>query len=69
MFELMDFFTANLVIPAGGFLIAVYGGWIFSKDSLREELGLAEGFWFDALCFVVRFVAPVAIALVFVFAL
>ncbi len=29
MFELMDFFTANLVIPAGGFLIAVYGGWIF----------------------------------------
>ncbi|TDI45254.1 MAG: sodium-dependent transporter [Acidobacteria bacterium] len=69
MFELMDFFTANLVIPAGGFLIAVYGGWIFSKDSLREELGLPEGFWFDALRFVMRFVAPVAIALVFLTAL
>ena len=69
MFDLMDFFTANLVIPAGGFLIAVYSGWIFSKDSLREELGLAEGFWFDALRFVMRFVAPVAIALVFITAL
>ena len=65
----MDFFTANLVIPTGGFLISVYAGWVFSRDALREELGLAPGFWFDALRFVMRFIAPIAIALVLITAL
>ena len=69
MFELMDFFTANIVIPAGGFLLAVYAGWILSGDSLRDELGLADSAWFPRLRFVIRYVAPIAIALVFATAL
>ena len=69
MFELMDFLAANLVIPAGGFLIAVYAGWVLSKDTLRDELGLTDGVTFRVLHFIMRFVAPVAIALVFVAAL
>jgi len=69
LFELMDFFTANLVIPAGGFLLAVYAGWILSGDSLRDELGLEDSAWFLRLRFVLRYVAPIAIALVFATAL
>jgi NSS family neurotransmitter:Na+ symporter len=68
-FELMDFFTANLVIPIGGFLIAVFSGWVLSSDSLRDELGLADSGWFRALRVILRYVAPIAIALVFATAL
>jgi len=68
-FELMDFFTANLVIPLGGFLIAVFSGWALSSDSLRDELGLEDAGWFEGLRFILRYVAPVAIAFVFATAL
>ena len=68
-FELFDFFTANLVIPAGGFLIAVFSGWVLSSDSLRDELGLEDSAWFRRLRFVLRYLAPIAIALVFATAL
>ena len=68
-FELFDFFTANLVIPGGGFLIAVFSGWVLSSDSLRDELGLEDSGWFKRLRFVLRYVAPIAIALVFAMAL
>lgn len=66
VFDLMDFFTANLVIPVGGFLLAVYAGWVLSGDALRDELGLTDSPWFPRLRFLLRYVAPVAIALVFV---
>jgi NSS family neurotransmitter:Na+ symporter len=69
IFELFDFFTANLVIPIGGFLIAVFSGWVLSSDSLRDELGLKDSAWFGSLRFIIRYVAPIAIALVFATAL
>ena len=69
IFDMMDFFTGSIVIPVGGFLLAVYAGWVLSGDALREELGLQDSAWFGRLRFVLRFVAPVAIALVFVTAL
>ncbi len=68
-FEIMDFFTANLVIPIGGFLIAVFTGWVLSSDSLRNELGLSDSVWFRGLRVIFRYVAPIAIALVFLTAL
>ncbi len=69
IFGLFDFFTANLVIPIGGFLIAVFSGWVLSSDSLRDELGLKDSVWFKSLRFILRYVAPIAIALVFATAL
>lgn len=69
IFGLFDFFTANLVIPIGGFLIAVFSGWVLSSDSLRDELGLQDAVWFKSLRFILRYVAPIAIALVFATAL
>ena len=66
IFDLMDFFTANILIPCGGLLIALFGGWVIRRESIREELGLDEDTAFFIWRFLVRFVAPVAIVLVFV---
>lgn len=67
IFDLMDFTTANILIPCGGLLIAVYAGWIISRESIQEELGLGQSRTFTIWRLLVRFVAPVAIILVFIF--
>jgi NSS family neurotransmitter:Na+ symporter len=66
IFDLMDFFVANLLIPAGGLLIALFAGWVMSKKVLTAELGLESSPLLPLWRFVVRFLAPVAIFLVLV---
>ena len=51
-----------MLLPVGGILIALFTGWVLSSDSTREELGMPEGFLFKAWQFLLRFVAPVALA-------
>jgi len=67
IFDLMDFFIANIVIPVGGLLIALFAGWVMTRESLEDELGWSENpglftFW----RILVKFVAPVAIISIFV---
>jgi NSS family neurotransmitter:Na+ symporter len=66
IFDLLDFFVANVLMPGGGMLIALFAGWMMSRDSIREELGLDDRYLFAGWRFLVRFVAPVAIAAIFV---
>lgn len=61
IFDLMDFLTANILIPAGGLLVALFAGWMMTRESIRSELGLAPGTAFRIWRLLVRFVAPVAI--------
>lgn len=66
IFDLMDFVTANILIPCGALLIALFAGWIMRRESIREELGLDENKTFYIWRFLVRFIAPAAIVLVFI---
>lgn len=66
IFDLMDFATANVLIPVGGLLIALFGGWMMSRESMCEELGLNQATTFRIWQFLVRFVAPLAIVAIFV---
>ena len=65
-FELVDYLTANLMLPIGGFCIAVFAGWIMQQEHSKEELDLPGeliSFWVWKM--LVRYVAPAAIFLVF----
>lgn len=42
-FGIIDFVTANLMLPLGGLLIGLFGGLVISKDVLRDDLRLPEG--------------------------
>jgi NSS family neurotransmitter:Na+ symporter len=64
LFDLLDFFTSNVMLPVGGILIAVFAGWVMSASNTREELGLPDGPLFLAWQFLLRFVAPLALATV-----
>jgi NSS family neurotransmitter:Na+ symporter len=41
VFDLVDHFTSNVLLPAGGFALAVLAGWVLPRTLLAEELRLS----------------------------
>ncbi len=64
--EVMDYFSNQILLPVGGFLIAVFVGWFLSPDVSRQELGLGATLAFKLWYFLIRYLVPLAIFLVFV---
>ena len=56
--------AANIMLPVGGVLIAVFTAWMMSKDSTFEELNIPP-IVYKLWLFVVRYVAPVGVILIF----
>lgn len=66
IFDLLDFFTANVMLPLSGLLTAVFVGWFVAKESLKADLAMESGsftLWYN----LIRFVTPVAVAIVFIY--
>jgi NSS family neurotransmitter:Na+ symporter len=61
--DLFEFVSANLMLPLGGLLIALFAGWFMSEPSSRDELELPAPLY-GAWRFLARFVAPIAVAIV-----
>jgi len=68
-FDIMDYVTSNILLPFGGLLIAIFTAWLMSRKAVVAELGLGEGFLFQAWFFVVRFVAPIGVVIIFLHAI
>jgi len=67
MFDLLDYLTANIMLPIGGLLIAVFAGWILSRESSMQELDIHDRMHMGYRVWqvLVKFVAPIAVAIVF----
>ena len=68
-FDLLDFVTAKLMLPLGGFLVCLFVGWYLKRSLSYEELsnyGLQKVSYFPIYMFIVRYLAPIAIMLIFV---
>lgn len=65
MFELLDYLTANIMLPLGGLLIAFFAGWVMKRQSSMDELGLGDGVLYSTWRVLVRFITPIAIMIVF----
>ncbi len=65
IFDLLDYITANVLIPAGGLLIALFAGWVMSRESVAEELNMRSPLGFQCWYILIRFVSPIAIVLIF----
>ncbi len=60
--------SPDLLLPLGGFFIVVFIGWFLSKESTRDELSSGAKYkigYYRIFMFLVKFVAPLAIALLF----
>jgi len=66
IFDLLDFFTANILLPLGGLLVALMAGWVMSKPAMEKELALSPGM-FNLWFVTVRFITPIAVGVVFIY--
>jgi NSS family neurotransmitter:Na+ symporter len=66
IFESLDYIVSNWMMPAGGVLVAVLAGWGLSRSATLEELQVTNGPLYKTWRLLVRYLVPVAIALVFV---
>lgn len=64
IFDALDNLASNILLPLGGLAIVVFGAWVMKQTHAREELDLDEG-WFRIWRFAAKYVAPVAIVLIF----
>ncbi len=64
-FDLLDYLTANILLPLGGLLISLFAGWLLTREASLDELGLGDGPAYRIWRVLASFVAPLAVAIVF----
>ncbi|MGD8842307.1 MAG: sodium-dependent transporter [Gammaproteobacteria bacterium] len=65
VFDLLDYLTANIMLPLGGLCIAVFSVWIMRRDDSLEELDMGDSAGFRLWYALVRYVTPIAVIIVF----
>ena len=65
-FDLLDYLTANIMMPLGGLLLALFVGWKVKPAAIQEELNILNPRFFRAWFWLLRWVVPVSIAAIFV---
>lgn len=63
-FDTLDYLTANIMLPLGGLFIAIFAAWIMRESSAREELATYPAIY-KTWRFLVRYVTPIAVIVVF----
>ncbi|MBC9784760.1 sodium-dependent transporter [Heliobacterium chlorum] len=68
-FDLFDFISSNIILPLGGLLIALFIGYGADKDDIKKELtnrgNLKIGWMIDLFFFIIRYITPALLILVF----
>ena len=64
IFAMFDYLTANILMPLGGLLIAVFAGWVMTPEVVKAEFALAP--WqFTTVMVLLRYIAPLGILFIF----
>lgn len=69
-FTLLDNFTAIVMLPLLGILTSVFVGWVWKRDDMRAELTAEGGIdkaTYPVIRFLLRYICPVLVSVVFVF--
>jgi NSS family neurotransmitter:Na+ symporter len=64
-FEMLDFITANVMLPLGGMAIAVFTAWFMSRQVVRNEMAIQDRRLHDLWFFLLKYVSPAGILIVF----
>ncbi len=62
LYDLIDHLTSNVLLPAGGFGLAIFIGWVIPKQVLGEELGRLSRSKLAFLRWLLRYLVPIGIA-------
>ena len=64
--DIMDYFSNQILLPLGGLSIAVFAGWAMKPEDSRDELAIQNGYGHKLWYFLIRFVVPPALLIIFV---
>lgn len=69
VFDFLDTFTTNILLPTSAFCICIYVGWVLKKKFIKQELtnyGSFRSPLAPIVSFLIRWVCPILIAAIFV---
>ncbi len=66
IFQLYEIIAVVFLIPLCGLAIAVFSGWILSRETCQKELGANNKFLYVIWRFLIKFVTPICILLIFI---
>jgi NSS family neurotransmitter:Na+ symporter len=61
IYDLIDYFTANIMMPVGAILIALFVGWRMKPEMIAGDLSFSHPLLFKTWLWIMRVVAPLAI--------
>lgn len=64
-FDFMDIVTSRIGLPLGALLTSIFAGYVLTKQETQAEL-MGESLWSATWRILVRYIAPIAILIVFV---
>lgn len=67
-FDLFDFLVAKFLMPIGSLLICIFLGWVVDEKKVRDEItngGKLRQPLYPAFRFIIRYLAPICIVLIF----
>ena len=66
IYHLLDYIMSNILLPVGALLTAIFVGWIAPKDRMAKALGLGNNAGYKIWRLLMRYVVPLAVAVVFI---
>lgn len=70
LFDSLDFVTANILLPLGGFFTSIFAGWVLDREILRDEIsdhGRLRSRLFGLLVVLLRYVCPILLLSIFLY--
>jgi NSS family neurotransmitter:Na+ symporter len=67
LLDATDTLTGSIMLPLGGFLAAVFGGYVVSQSASREELGFKTEGAYNRWRFLIRYICPAVVGLILVY--
>lgn len=72
IFDILEYTAANILLPVGALFIVLFLGWFLGKKAIQDEItnaGSIKVHIFGVLVFIIKYIAPIAIAIVFLYGL
>lgn len=64
--DTLDYFSNQILLPLGGLLIAIFAGWVVSKETTQNELSSLNTMGYQVWHFLIRYIVPPALIVIFV---
>jgi len=72
IFDWLDYLSISILLPLGAILIVLFVGWYLGKKNVIDEIGNSGTLKLKMIgifMFIIKFLAPIAIAAVFIYGL